>query len=182
MSTSPRPQIAAPGRSGSAHGGGPLRGDIQGLRAIAVLSVIADHLLTRRAGEEGVSPARRRAVLAIAMGVIIGASIAWAFHETVAQPTWAYFSTLSRTWELGVAAVIAAGTGAARRIRVYTGLACTWYEKRGPSVCDDALCRSVVGNTVVYRDTNGHLTATFARTLVPYFEKTLVPLVEGRDG
>jgi peptidoglycan/LPS O-acetylase OafA/YrhL len=63
-------------------------------------------LLSRRSGG-GLSDSRRRAALAIAMGVLVCASLAWAAHETLAQPTWAYFSTLSRAWELGVGALLA---------------------------------------------------------------------------
>ena len=50
------------------------------------------------------------------------------------------------------------------------------------ALCDDQLCRSEIGNTIVYRDTNGHLAASFAETLVPYLEENLVPLVEGEGG
>src|SRR6185436_2671400 len=41
---------------------------------------------------------------ATALGVIVGViavlSLAWSIHETVKAPTWAYFSTFSRVWEL----------------------------------------------------------------------------------
>ncbi|MDR7380825.1 acyltransferase family protein [Promicromonospora iranensis] len=42
--------------------------------------------------------------------------------------------------------------------------------------CDDRECLPVIGGATVYRDSN-HLTNTFARTLEPYFEAGLVPLV-----
>ncbi|MFD2795584.1 acyltransferase family protein [Promicromonospora vindobonensis] len=42
--------------------------------------------------------------------------------------------------------------------------------------CDDRECLPVIGGATVYRDSN-HLTNTFARTLEPYFESALVPLV-----
>lgn len=43
----------------------------------------------------------------IVMGVLVVASFVWALWETSNAPTWAYFSTFSRTWELGVGALIA---------------------------------------------------------------------------
>ena len=34
--------------------------------------------------------------------------------------------------------------------------------------CDDSVCPSVIGNVLVYRDTAGHMSATWARTIAPY--------------
>jgi peptidoglycan/LPS O-acetylase OafA/YrhL len=48
-----------------------------------------------------------RRVAGIAVTVISGISLAWAFHETAANPTAAYFSTFVRAWELGLGALIA---------------------------------------------------------------------------
>jgi hypothetical protein len=39
-------------------------------------------------------------------------------------------------------------------------------------ICPDDLCRAVIGNALVYRD-KSHLSATFARTLAPQFERGL---------
>jgi peptidoglycan/LPS O-acetylase OafA/YrhL len=39
-------------------------------------------------------------------------------------------------------------------------------------ICPGELCRAVIGNALVYRDKT-HLTATFARTLSPWFERDL---------
>ncbi len=39
-------------------------------------------------------------------------------------------------------------------------------------ICPGELCRAVIGNALTYRDKT-HLTATFARTLSPWFEKSL---------
>jgi len=50
---------------------------------------------------------RRRLVTGIVMGLIIGASLIWAMLETQTNSTVAYFSTLTRAWELGVGALIA---------------------------------------------------------------------------
>jgi peptidoglycan/LPS O-acetylase OafA/YrhL len=47
-----------------------------------------------------------RLVAGIAIAVISGASLAWAFAETASNPTAAYFSTFDRAWELGLGALI----------------------------------------------------------------------------
>lgn len=39
--------------------------------------------------------------------VVIVASFVWSMWETATAPTWAYFSTFSRAWELGVGAAVA---------------------------------------------------------------------------
>lgn len=49
------------------------------------------------------------------LGLSLGA-FAWAVHETAENPTWAYFSTFSRAWELGAGAMIAVTAGAFTRI------------------------------------------------------------------
>lgn len=51
-----------------------------------------------------------------AMALIVVASFAWSMAETVNSPTGAYFSTFSRTWELGIGALIAVFAGAMRHI------------------------------------------------------------------
>jgi peptidoglycan/LPS O-acetylase OafA/YrhL len=50
--------------------------------------------------------APRRTIFLCAV-LVSGASLGWAVHETANNPTWAYFSTLSRAWELGLGAVLA---------------------------------------------------------------------------
>jgi peptidoglycan/LPS O-acetylase OafA/YrhL len=50
---------------------------------------------------------RRTWVLGSAMGAVVVASFAWALHQTVAEPSFAYFSTLTRVWELGIGALAA---------------------------------------------------------------------------
>ena len=47
-----------------------------------------------------------------------------------------------------------------------------------PVICPDDICRAVIGNAITYRGTN-HLTATFTRTLAPWFEHQL-PKLEDR--
>lgn len=48
--------------------------------------------------------------------VVVG-SFAWACLETISAPTWAYFNTFSRAWELALGAVLAASAGTLARIR-----------------------------------------------------------------
>ncbi|SDR81643.1 Peptidoglycan/LPS O-acetylase OafA/YrhL, contains acyltransferase and SGNH-hydrolase domains [Agrococcus carbonis] len=49
----------------------------------------------------------RRRVLLAAASLIAVASFAWALLETATNPSFAYFSTLARAWELGIGAVLA---------------------------------------------------------------------------
>ncbi len=48
-----------------------------------------------------------RVVAGVAIAVISGISLAWAFSETAHDPTTAYFSTFVRAWELGLGALVA---------------------------------------------------------------------------
>lgn len=48
-----------------------------------------------------------RGVVLAAISLITVASFGWALYETATHPTWAYFSTFSRAWELGLGALIA---------------------------------------------------------------------------
>lgn len=68
-----------------------------------MLSIFA---LTARV--RGDSAARFTLGIRITILVIVMASFGWALWETANAPTFAYFSTLSRAWELGVGAAIAA--------------------------------------------------------------------------
>lgn len=54
---------------------------------------------------------RARQAVGLAMLILVIASFAWATVETAASPTWAYFSTFSRAWELGIGALIAVLSG-----------------------------------------------------------------------
>ncbi|MBV5246737.1 acyltransferase [Mycolicibacterium sp. PAM1] len=59
---------------------------------------------------------RWRARLAVAVGVVVIASLAWAAVQTASSPSWAYFDTFARIWELGVGALLAVCVGALARI------------------------------------------------------------------
>jgi peptidoglycan/LPS O-acetylase OafA/YrhL len=59
--------------------------------------------------------ARAKAAVCVSILVVIAASFGWAALESATNPSVAYFSTLSRAWELAVGAVLAVGaTGLAR--------------------------------------------------------------------
>ncbi|HVW47623.1 MAG TPA: acyltransferase family protein [Solirubrobacterales bacterium] len=45
-----------------------------------------------------------------------------------------------------------------------------------PEICPGGLCRAVIGNVLVYRDT-AHLTATYARTLAPWLQRAVVEAI-----
>lgn len=53
---------------------------------------------------------RMRLAGAVMMG-IVAASLGWAIYQTATAPTWAYFDTFSRVWELGVGALLATAVG-----------------------------------------------------------------------
>ena len=50
------------------------------------------------------------------------------------------------------------------------------YVDLSDSFCEEDVCKSVVGNVLVYRD-NGHITATYAKSLTPAIREELVPLL-----
>ncbi|WP_178361001.1 acyltransferase family protein [Mycolicibacterium hippocampi] len=45
------------------------------------------------------------------MGVVVGASLGWALYQSATSPSWAFFSTLTRVWELGIGAMLATAVG-----------------------------------------------------------------------
>ena len=57
-----------------------------------------------------------RVALSVVIGVAILVSLAWAFHEVDTARTFAYFSTFSRAWELGVGALLAVGASQLQRL------------------------------------------------------------------
>ncbi len=59
------------------------------------------------AAKRGVAHSARGSLVRIALIVVTVASFAWAIVETITNPTFAYFSTFSRAWELGVGALLA---------------------------------------------------------------------------
>lgn len=74
--------------------------------------------------------ANPRFVAGIAMAIITASSLAWSMRETAANPSLAYFSTFSRTWELGLGALLACASpilpripAAVRPVLAWIGLA-----------------------------------------------------------
>lgn len=72
----------------------------------------------------------RVAISAAVMGTVVLASFIYSVLDTASNPTWAYFSTLTRVWELGVGALLAITISwferipdAARPFIAWTGLA-----------------------------------------------------------
>ncbi|MBM4724338.1 acyltransferase family protein [Rhodococcus hoagii] len=72
----------------------------------------------------------RIAISAGVMGVVVLASFIYSVLDTASNPTWAYFSTLTRVWELGIGALLAITISwferipnAARPFIAWTGLA-----------------------------------------------------------
>ena len=61
--------------------------------------------------------ARHRNALAAALLLIIGCSLAWSVIQTSVNQTWAYFSPLTRAWELGLGALVAMLTPILGRLR-----------------------------------------------------------------
>jgi len=54
----------------------------------------------------------RMVIAGVIMGAIVAASLTWATYESYTSPTWAYFSTFARIWELGVGALLAISASA----------------------------------------------------------------------
>ena len=64
-------------------------------------------LATLAIGARVMGRKRAPSVAAVGMAVIVASSFSWALYETATNATGAYFSTFSRTWELGVGALLA---------------------------------------------------------------------------
>jgi peptidoglycan/LPS O-acetylase OafA/YrhL len=62
------------------------------------------------------SATRVRVAVGVVLALIVAGSFAYALWETATSPAPAYFSTLSRVWELGVGALLAAATPVLARL------------------------------------------------------------------
>lgn len=62
------------------------------------------------------SHTRWLATTAAVMGVLAAASFGWALYQALASAGWAYLSTATRAWELGVGALLATAAGTFARI------------------------------------------------------------------
>lgn len=68
----------------------------------------------------------RRWLSGAAIGCVIAASFGWALHQTASEPTWAYFDTLARFWELGVGAFLATAVTVLERIPTFVRPFLSW--------------------------------------------------------
>jgi peptidoglycan/LPS O-acetylase OafA/YrhL len=85
-----------------------------------VVLVLALGYAARRGSMNG------RGVAGISIGALSLVSVAWALWETQTEPTAAYFSTLSRAWELGVGALLAIAAGRLSRMSGTARTAMAW--------------------------------------------------------
>jgi peptidoglycan/LPS O-acetylase OafA/YrhL len=85
--------------------------------ALLVLTLLAPRVWRRLRGDV--------ALLAV-ITCVSGASLWWSIHETSASPQAAYFSTLTRAWELGLGAALAVATPALARIAPLMRTALGW--------------------------------------------------------
>lgn len=69
--------------------------------------------------------------VAVALTVIIGASVAWSIAQTRNVPSDAYFSALTRAWELGAGAALAGSAGLVARIPGVVKAAISWLGLAG---------------------------------------------------
>lgn len=67
-----------------------------------------------------------RLVASVVIGALSLISFLWALQETGSAPTVAYFSTISRAWELGVGALLALAAPLVARVREATRPAMAW--------------------------------------------------------
>lgn len=72
------------------------------------------------------SPNAGRNVVGVLLAVITVASFVWSVWETSTNPSWAYFSTASRTWELGAGALLAVYAPALSRIPLLVQRLASW--------------------------------------------------------
>lgn len=86
--------------------------------------VIAALWLRRRSG-------RRIPVMGIVVVLVIGASLAWSIHDTVASPATAYYSTFTRADELGIGALVAVSATLHARIPALAKAVLGWIGVAG---------------------------------------------------
>ncbi|KQQ95829.1 hypothetical protein ASF62_04930 [Leifsonia sp. Leaf325] len=92
-----------------------------------LLTMLVFTVVLRRAGS---TRSARGATIAVFSGVA-AISFIWALIETTTTPTAAYFSTVSRAWELGVGAILAAVSMRAWRIPFATRMTLAWLGTAG---------------------------------------------------
>lgn len=68
---------------------------------------------------------RMRLTGGVMAGIVI-ASLGWALYQSASSPTWAYFDTFSRIWELGVGALLATAVSFLARVPVAAKPILSW--------------------------------------------------------
>ncbi|MGY2129893.1 acyltransferase family protein [Blastococcus sp. SYSU DS0617] len=68
----------------------------------------------------------RRVALGCATVAVCAASFAWSVHATADSPATAYFSTFTRTWELGVGALVAVSAASLQRLPAVVRAGAAW--------------------------------------------------------
>lgn len=109
-----------------------------------------------------------RGIILAAISVISVASFAWAMWETSTAPTWAYFSTFSRAWELGVGALLAVVASLFTKIPTWARTVLAWTGLAGIAV-----------SLVVVNDENGGFPAPWG--LLPVIATAIV-IISGTGG
>jgi peptidoglycan/LPS O-acetylase OafA/YrhL len=74
---------------------------------------------------------RRQLILGVVLAVITLASFAWSVMQTAQTPTFAYFSTFTRAWELGVGGLLAIFATSLRRLPSPAKAAASWLGVAG---------------------------------------------------
>ena len=69
---------------------------------------------------------RQRVVLGVVLGAVTLASLAWSVHATAESPATAYFSTVTRAWELGAGALVAVTATQLHRLPAPLRAALAW--------------------------------------------------------
>ncbi|WP_344256346.1 acyltransferase family protein [Terrabacter carboxydivorans] len=90
--------------------------------AVWPLLVVLVVALAHRIGR----PSRHRAAIAALAVVVGGTSLAWAAVQGTSDPTTAYYSTLTRAWELALGAALATLPGYAVRLRPAARATLSW--------------------------------------------------------
>jgi peptidoglycan/LPS O-acetylase OafA/YrhL len=79
----------------------------------------------RERSDHGVGRPLLPAVIVVLV-IVAGASLFASIHQTASNPSWAYFSILTRAWELALGALIALALPLAKRIDPRVGIPLTW--------------------------------------------------------
>jgi peptidoglycan/LPS O-acetylase OafA/YrhL len=86
--------------------------------------------LRRKGGTPFVTPAGMRR-LTLVLGLCVVASLFWSIRDTATDPTAAYFSTLTRAWELGIGGLVAVTATQLARIPRAPRAVMTWLGLAG---------------------------------------------------